>query len=73
VLNARPLYTIKNLGRQKGSRTRAAHGLTTDDWFFHIDDETLCPEFLTVAKAMTAHNGQIQIFSDAIGAVDSRT
>lgn len=46
-------------------------GLKTNDWFFHIYDETLSPEFLSVAKAMKAHNPQVRIFSDAIGPVDT--
>ncbi len=48
----------------------AEAGLKPDDWFFHIYDETLCPEFRAVATAMKAHNPEVRIFSDSIGPVE---
>lgn len=39
-------------------------GLSYDDWYLEIYDETLCPEFLESCKKIHEHNPNIQIFSD---------
>ncbi len=41
-------------------------GLDYDDWFLHMYDEVLSPEFLTVAQAVKVHNPQVRIFSDML-------
>lgn len=43
-----------------------ALGLRYEDWFLHIYDEVLSPEFLAVAKAVKAYNPEIRIFSDCL-------